>query len=568
MHFCDLPSLTPQNLACLSLFMYKYKDFVIKRYETRRNTIWNSVCHSLYPKEAWKPTHNIQDIKYYINDDNIRVLSHAGHSIRLGVPEDVVKNLEVCVFQTGKAFDINLVVDLYELDGAYACKWRDLPYLLEYFSNDISDLFLPPNHRIPKTLFPEFLTTVHNNRKVYLSPQQKKDDTLYGAFSWPSVYKYVEWDFDMVEKYKDKIVWSIFLKYNTNLNWEEKHFEQFHTYLLKYITWNDVCLPNYFSSVIPFSYLWKYRESIDFEGILKNSNLSLTVEGLQLLFNYLKDKEVTNGAFIDSSMQKRVTYKTEFYDFILRNRNFIWADEVLRFCSKQAYENSIRPVAQNYSTAYNTKEIIDDLLNVENYYTASQQRNIAFEFYEQFAENSRHALTKDIVVENCESWNQKARFQFTGYTYGSDVWDNYHEVTGWEEYVCKKYALTYEACKVLSQQTARIGGLMLIDHGDNPESNVSELDHDYQCNALLLCSRNEIANQQELNKIVLDSEILEYFMYMNNNLVIDYAIELFFANYSYDTFKETKISMPYCKFACDDEKLKSKLTSLFNHIKV
>ena len=120
--------------------------------------------------------------------------------------------------------------------------------LLAKFSKDIRELYFPPQHRISPKLFSEFLNTIHNNinSKCYKNPYYNGDDK-YGVFSWSSIYKYVEWDFEMVEKYKNQIDWVTFIEYNSNLIWEERHFEQFHDYLLKYIKWDDVCAPKCFS---------------------------------------------------------------------------------------------------------------------------------------------------------------------------------------------------------------------------------------------------------------------------------------------------------------------------------
>ena len=557
MHFTNLPTLTPQNIADLSLIMYKYKDFVVARYKTRRDSIWQSVRSSLFPRKRWIPRYKIQDIGiHFIDDDNIPVLSHAGHNIRLSVDWEVVNEMEVCVFHTGIASIINKVIPLYRTDGAYACEWENVPLLLAKFSKDIRELYFPPQHRISPKLFSEFLNTIHNNinSKCYKNPYYNGDDK-YGVFSWSSIYKYVEWDFEMVEKYKNQIDWVTFIEYNSNLIWEERHFEQFHDYLLKYIKWDDVCAPKCFSSIVPFSFLWKYKEYINFEEVLGNTNLLLTIEELQLLFNYLKDKELTNGAFLNREMNKRENYITTYYSTILGNENFIWTEETLKCCSEQEFKYYLwKKDDTKYSTAVNTRGIIDNLLNINDYFADTQQRNVAYNFYEQYDKNHLPILTEDIITTNIEKWDKREGIKFTGTTYGSDIWKNYHEVTGWESSVCQKYDLTYSACKKLSQIEARIGGRMLIDKEEDPGECIHLFEGDFHCNALLYCSQNEIANQDELNKIVLDNHILEHFLIMNNKLVVDYAIELFFANYSIDRFMETKICVSSCKFKDDDKK--------------
>lgn len=552
MNFSNLPHIDAKNLIDLSLLMYKYKDFVIKRYKTRRDTIWQSVRNSQCPQTKWHPLYDIKNIPvHYVGDDKIAKLSHSEHNISLGVDWDVTEKMEVCVFHSGDVAYIVNDIPIYETDGAYACDWKFVPGLLKKYSKIIRELCFPPEHRIKSDLFSEFLTTIQNgiDCKCYKSKYYDGDDK-YGVFSWAAVYRYVEWDFEMVEKYKDQIDWVTFLKNNTNLTWNEQHYERFHRYLLKYITWDYVCPPEKFVSIIPFSFLWKYKEQINFEKVLGNSNLSLSISEMQLLFDYLKNRELPVEPHRDKI--NRGTYKTKFYSLVLNNSNYIWTEDQLRFCSRQDYDNSRWPAAQKYTTAYNTKQIIDNLLNTKNNFATIQQRNIAYDFYEQYSESQLPILTPEMILTHCNEWNKQVKLQFTGYSYHSDGQEeNYHEVTGWE-LLYKSYVLTYETCKTLKDLTMRVGSSYFDDTYYND---------DYFVNALLYCSQNEIKNQDELTKIISDSEVLEYFFVTQNWLVVDYAIEIFFTHYSYEDFKKSNINIVNNKFKDID------LYNLYKHVK-
>ena len=551
MYFSNTPILSFESVIQLSLLMYKYKDLVISRYNTRRDNIWLSVRNSKYPPKKWEPTYDIKNIGiHYIDDDGIKRLSHGGHNIQLGSDSDVTNKMAVCVFHYSgiSPRTINEHIPIYYTDGAYACEWQYVAELLDKFAYGIKDLCFPPQHRIEKKLLENFIVTIHNkvdNDSWYRHSSYSEWDDKYGIWSCTDIYKYVEWDFEMIEKYKEYISWAKILKVNENLEWDEEHFEKYHNYLLQNIKWGKVCAPNNFRSIIPFSFLWKYRERLDFEDILSNGNLSMTIEQIKLLFDWIKDKRLSYSHNVESDG----TFKNEFYSMLLRNKNFVWEQEVLKFCSKEGYENSklFWHAYKNttYSTALNTTDIIDDLINIKEHFASTKQRNIAYDFYERYKKETLPVLTSEIVTHKAKKWNDKADLQFVGYSYGSDIHCNYHEVTGWEKYVYKKYALTYDACKILKDTTLRIGGHLFIDKEEDPNASWQEFKDDSYINALYFCSHNEIVNQDELNLIINDASVLEFFIKTRNLLVLDYAIETFFSHYSYENFIAKDILINY-----------------------
>ena len=143
---------------------------------------------------------------------------------------------------------IGLKVDLYKIDSCsncsdFACSVDDIEIVLKNASSYIFNLHCS-HYRIGSNYFSYYSETIQNNIVQIKSPVMhafdgyfidgKKGIEKHGLFAYKSIYTDLEWTFDMVEKYKDSIVWKNLIE-NSNLRWSEELIIKY----MRYIPFNS-----------------------------------------------------------------------------------------------------------------------------------------------------------------------------------------------------------------------------------------------------------------------------------------------------------------------------------------
>ena len=65
--------------------------------------------------------------------------------------------------------------------------------------------------------------------EVFL-PSAKENIEKHGVFAYLPIYKEIEWSFEMVEKFKDRVIWKYLLE-ESNLIWDENQLNRFDDYI-------------------------------------------------------------------------------------------------------------------------------------------------------------------------------------------------------------------------------------------------------------------------------------------------------------------------------------------------
>lgn len=155
-------------------------------------------------------------------------------------------------------------------------------------------------------------------------------------------------------------------------------------------------------------------------------------------------------------------------------------------------------------------------------------------------------FTLDNIKLNKEKWNEIASDSFIGiHRESKDCYYYKHSVkTMWNKFVEDELIeLTYDICKFLLSIQITLGDWYEKEYEDQSYCDYGQ--YSYKENGLKAFHDKHICNEDELEKILLDKELLHYFFTYDffNQEVVDFAIKQFFSNLSIKEWKNTLSSI-------------------------
>ena len=347
----------------------------------------------------------------------------------------------------------------------------------------------------------------------------------FGIFAYKPIYKEIEWTFDLVEKYKDKIVWERLMD-DSNLIWEEEMLDKYEKYIpykknengpkYAYADYSSQKLEDYSHlGFLSNNFLQKHMDVLDWREVLEKCK-----------FNWDKDDIVYFCSYILSHDEKYELYDVEI---LLDNAYFIWdAQKLYAYLSlNNAFWNDIKQhkkIHAIFMQIPNVKKLAAPYVKDENFWDIV---SYAHEFdYDELSK----IFTIDKIKENLTKWSTPIKNKFIGMRRTPDT--NYHYymvITKWDElYMHENVPLTYELAKYLQSIDITIGGTYC-------ESDGGYLEEDYRnqvYNGLKLFTSHHIESEDDIIKIVNDITLLESFLklgYSCNEDIISYMINVFFS---------------------------------------
>lgn len=347
----------------------------------------------------------------------------------------------------------------------------------------------------------------------------------FGIFAYEPIYKEIEWTFDLVEKYKDKIVWERLMD-DSNLIWEEEMLDKYEKYIpyqkyenapkYAYADNSSQRLEDYSHlGFLSNNFLQKHMDVLDWRKVLEICK-----------FNWDKDDIVYFCSYILSHDEK---YKLYDVEVLLDNAYFIWdAQKLYAYLSlNNAFWNDIKrhkKIHAIFMQIPNVKKLAAPYVKDENFWDIV---SYAHEFdYDELSK----IFTIDKIKENLTKWSNPIENKFIGMRRTPDT--NYHYymvITKWDElYMHKNVPLTYELAKYLQSIHITIGGTYC-------ESDGGYLEEDYRnqvYNGLELFTNHRIESEEDIVKIVNDITLLESFLKLGNSCnedIISYMINVFFS---------------------------------------
>ncbi len=435
----------------------------------------------------------------------------------------------------------------FESGNTYFCPYSVTLILLAKHYTEIDYISLPKGQRIPTSGVAYYINILQ--RQVECMKQWGKTDLHFTSYSfsykdygiWPHekwydyilkngfcaylpLYCEVEWDFDMVEKYKDIILWLNLLE-DSNLLWTEERLLQFDNYIphRELRTSKPYC-----NSFIPTKgygnigklsnhYIESHKDVINWAVFVSTANFSWSVEDLKYFYEYANQKKRRWGMYELS-----------------KNDKFIWTPDILK---EMIYldPNSLECCIENprlRSILYMIPNQKDLVLSYNN--------NPDFWLVLKDGGKQPHGAYSDIftvnqIIENKDIWDKQIDDKLSYIQRTPDTNYHHHKVfTMWDYFLANDaIKLTYILCKCLQQIDITVGGEYVLEDGYYESESNLYIKH----NGLSAFSNHHFASNDDLIKVCEDEVLLDVLIgstsdHKPNTDVVDYLIETFFLDYN------------------------------------
>ena len=370
----------------------------------------------------------------------------------------------------------------------------------------------------------------------YYQPKIIENIKKFGIFAYKPLYKQIEWTFELVEKYKDQIVWERLMD-DSNLIWEEEMLVKYDKYIpyQKYENAPDYPYDDNSSrrledydhfGFLSNTFLHEHIDVLDWEKVLERCKFSWNKEELDYFCRYvLNHDEKYTSPDIFNGRYGRPTYDVEA---ILGNEYFNWDAEKL-YAYLQLHDdfwNSIpgyKRLHKIFMQIPNVKELAQPHVKDEKFWDIVSY-NHDFDYDELSKE-----FTIDNIKKNLKDWSTPIKNKFIGMQRTPDTnYSFYWVITKWDEmHTHKNIPLTYELAKYLQSIDITIGGTYCESDGGYVEE-----DHRNQVwNGLKFFTGHHIESEEDMIKIINDIELLDSFLTLDNTCNLDilsYMMKVFF----------------------------------------
>ena len=390
----------------------------------------------------------------------------------------------------------------------------------------------------------------------------------HGIFANKHIYQYIEWDFDLVEKYKDQIMWKELIN-ESNLIWSDEMLTKYEKFIP-------------FCNIEEDTYCGKFKEELDYTkfGFLGNAFLDSHKEVLDWtkIFNKCKfewtEREMSyfseyafgiNMPYSDYSRDTTASSQIKFsQSSLLSNIYFNWTpSNLLAFLLSNDYNwekliDKYRPeLFRIFLSIPNIKEIAEPYVkDIKNFWEIVSNPH-PFPYDELTPE-----FTIERIQNNIEEWSKVLENKYLTMRRTPDTNYYYYWVkTQWDVYSNRKnIPLTYELAKYLSTIDIKLGGTYMESDGGYMEE-----DHRFPVyNGLEAFSSHHIDTNKDMDKILEDENLASILLDYTHGINLDllyYTIGIFFEDYPLneyiDIVNQLKDSDVIKEFYGDEEKFNS-----------
>lgn len=421
-------------------------------------------------------------------------------------------------------------------DGTFVCTIKDILYILQSESEHLYNLVLfkspHENDRLPSNYFHYYFNSIncyikklkYENYATYFIGEKKGIDR-YGVFAYSRLYSDINWSFDIIEKYKEKIVgWKLLIE-KGNLFWDEEKIEYYYHYIKEdaYIKHSNQELSFLFPikqfnniGCLSWGFLMKHFDDIDFRAYLQTGNFDYDVETLYIL-----------------------CYNVDFrccWDDVLNNQSYIWTIEFLRFLYgiDEARTSLLKMDEKRSISAYNLiKNSKEAYMFDYNFMKILREGELQYGYSDEF--------TFKNIINNVENWNKVVVDTFKGRLFGNHYTYKGRIKTMWDFYVENKYIeLTYELSKFLYNIEIILGDFSDKEYSEH-HGWTEYGRYQYKINGLKAFHNKHISSEKELSLIIADRQMVNLFFSHDfyNQDVVNYIIDTFFSDFSVKDWKKT-----------------------------
>lgn len=366
-------------------------------------------------------------------------------------------------------------------------------------------------------------------------PEKAENVKKHGIFSNSDIYKRIMWDFDLVEKYKNKIMWKELIN-ESNLIWEEGMIVKYE----KYIPFCNTCADTYCDKyedldyskfgLLSNAFLEKHKDVLDWKEIFSKCKFHWNGDELEHFCNYaLSINMPYSKSFLDTSAASQIM--CSIYSLI-DNNNFTWSQDNLiaylnidEYCWKELVDKHRPNIFKIFLSIPNIKELASSHIKDIDYFWEIVNNPNSFPYDELTPE-----FTTESIQRHIDDWSIPLREKFLTMRRTPDTNYYYYYVeTQWDIYSNRKnIPLTYELAKYLSGIEIKIGGTYMISDGGTIEEDLRFP----VFNGLEWFSHHHIASYNDIMMCLVDDEIVDVLLVNHNSDLIKAIIDIFFKDYS------------------------------------
>lgn len=369
-----------------------------------------------------------------------------------------------------------------------------------------------------------------------IHPGVKSNIKKYGIFAYAPMYKELEWDWDIVEKFKDHLVWRLLIN-DSNLIWDEEKLTKYYNYIpftspdnsTYFGKFNDDRTVQYSKfGHLSNDFLEKHKYDLDWRKLFSCGKFTWNGEDLKHFCKFAMSIDMP------WSEPFRTTPASSQLNMIklLTNEFFEWnPDNLLAFLQfDDKYWEKIKDIKSLHKCFLqipNIKEIAEPHIKSKFFWNAvCSEHNFP---YDELSEE----FTIENIRKNKDEWSKPIRNVFLTMTRTPDTNYKYYEViTKWDTFARhENIPLTYQLASYLYKLDIVIGGGYVESDGGYMESDKRFP----SVNGLCLFSSHHISTEEDITKILQDNDMLEILLsqenlnldilkYITKNLFIDYSV--------------------------------------------
>lgn len=537
--------------------MLKYHPAIVGRLISKGRVVKKENCITLLEvdEESDSDSINYSPFRELETDENnvTKVVASSSDMERREIYLEV-KTSYPKIFKDLKGFVYN---SNFESTYRYFCHPSAIHDLLVYHSDDICSLKIPKGERITKNLIPYYIRILQKQVSIIKERKEKEthfsEDSFFmysyknyygdrygdngewyeyvkkcGIMAYTPIYYEIEWDFDLVEKYKDKILWLNLME-DSNLQWSEEKMLEYEQYIPhKQLRSSKV----YANNIVPAAgygkvgmlsnnYIESHKEIINWEVFVETASFIWDSDDLKHFYEYVNREE---NVFAMYELSK--------------NSRFTWTPDLLK--------TMIELYSGTLDYCITEKRFSDLLFQIPNYRALVGEKNDDPDFWYKLKDGGKRpngAYSDFFTIENIEAnhkhWEEVQEEKFLHVHRTPDTNYHYYVVfTMWDYFVNNQaILLTYDLCKYLSKIEIKRGGTYCLADGISMEE-----DHRFPVyNGLEAFGFHNFANEEEIEKICADSGILDWllkYLRIPNKHLVDYLIDRFFENYKIEDYLE------------------------------
>lgn len=539
------------NIKLYGLILSNIKFFSQRLFEIRDSVMpATSNCnHNVFPKD------------YLRIKNGVKIVSG------LQLPSQIIDSNNFIFDVTNKNVITEMMklgIPLYKIDscnssGDYFCNISYIQIVLKNFSSEIFGIHAP-NHSIPISLLEYYLKTVENHlelikRKTLLNGSivyfilEEIGIKEYGAFAYKGIYKAIVWDFDYVEKFKDRLCWKHLIE-DSNLKWDECKLNQYYSFIpfnkegnrYAEIFKEELTISDFSNiGILSNHFIQRNYRNINLEKFLETAYFKWNGDDLRNFHNLIATIDITWGTFHDTTAGEQISLLLWYY--LCKNKRFNWTPELLKstfeikgnFNDFLSMEESVRikmvPIFSNTFKYYSRigEEFDTHLFLIK----LIEGRNLPFDSYSIY-------FTVKNIKQNWNNWNRVLTNKFVhSHRLSRDTWFYVYQVkTMWNYFNENEYVmLTYDLCKVLLNKKIIIGG-----EYEKEYENQKDIDSGFitkEVNALEYFGKHPISSDEEIEKIMENNDLLVKLLSNGNETLINFILNRFFSNYPPQEFFKT-----------------------------